>query len=54
MEILNNLKEKIDSSEERIINDIDYCLKMISSNKLYDINLDLEMSGSNSKNNDVI
>jgi flagellin-specific chaperone FliS len=43
LEILNELINKLDSNAGREIEDINYCIKMISSNKLYEANIDMEL-----------
>jgi hypothetical protein len=43
LEIMNNLRDQLDSGEDRAIEDLNYCIKMISSNKLYEANIDQEM-----------
>ena len=43
LEIINEVRESLDPRENaRIIQDLNYCLKMISSSKLYEADLDLE------------
>ena len=42
LEILNNLRELIDPDEKKVVSDINYCIKMISSNQLYEANYNLE------------
>ena len=32
LEILNEVRDSMEKGEERLINDINYCIKMISSN----------------------
>ena len=57
LEILNDLINKIDSNARREIEDINYCIKMISSNKLYEANIDMELGEYGEKksiNKDVI
>lgn len=57
LEIMNNLISKLDSNCEREIEDINYCIKMISSNKLYEANIDMELGEYGEKksmNRDVI
>ena len=36
LEILNGLRDGLDNNEKKLVADINYCIKMISSNKLYD------------------
>lgn len=42
MEMLNNIRDALDTSEIKMINDLNYCLKMISTNKLYEADIELE------------
>ena len=42
LEILNHLRELIDPDEKKVVSDINYCIKMISSNQLYEANYNLE------------
>jgi hypothetical protein len=37
-----------------VIEEINYCIKMISSNKLYEVNIDLELGEEHNGNKDVI
>ena len=41
LEILNEARDMFDPTESKIIKDINYCIKMISSNKLYEAELDI-------------
>jgi hypothetical protein len=41
LEILNDIRDCIDMNDEKMLQDMNYCIKMISSNKLYDAELDL-------------
>lgn len=36
LEILNGIRDKIDAGELKVIADLNHCIKLISSNKLYD------------------
>jgi hypothetical protein len=42
LEILNSLRDSIDVDEGKLINDLNYCIKVISSNSLYEAKLDME------------
>ena len=50
LEILTDLRDKMESTEERVIEDLNYCIKMIQSNQLYEIDVDLADQGGDSKN----
>mmetsp|Transcript_7290 Transcript_7290/g.6445 ORF Transcript_7290/g.6445 Transcript_7290/m.6445 type:complete len:106 (-) Transcript_7290:298-615(-) len=56
LEILNEIRDRLDYGEDKTIEDVNYCVKMISSNKLYEANFDVDMnvSGKQSMNKDVI
>jgi hypothetical protein len=41
LEILNNIRDLIEPNEKKIITDINYCIKMISSNQLYEAVFDM-------------
>lgn len=43
LEILNDVRDSIDPGETKMIQDMNYCIKMIASNKLYEAELDLQM-----------
>lgn len=50
LEILNGLRDQIDTNEKKIVEDLNYCIKIISSNQLYEAKLDYdEMTDQNSK-----
>ena len=51
-EILNNLRDAIDVDESKIIKDLNYCIKSIGNNTLYEANLDYE-GGDNKERNEV-
>ena len=42
LEILNDIRDSIDPNEERMISEMNYCIKQISSNKLYEAEIDIE------------
>lgn len=42
IEILNDLRDSVDPSERRVVADLNYCIKMISSNKLYEARLEMD------------
>lgn len=52
LEILNNLRDAIDVDESKIIKDLNYCIKSIGNNTLYEANLDYE-GGDNKERNEV-
>lgn len=52
LDILGNLRDKIDSGEGKIIQDLNYCIKMIQSNQLYEAKIDIE-EGDSSKGGDM-
>ncbi len=54
LEIMNNLRDKIDTQEDQMIKELNYCIKIISSNKLYEAELEFEGSPDGRKKNDVI
>ena len=54
LEILNRLRDEVDIDETRIINDINYCIKVISSNSLYEANIDLENPEGTEGNNNKL
>lgn len=43
LEILNDLRDRLDSGEDKTVEELNYCVKMISSNKLYEANIDMEI-----------
>ena len=52
LEILNNLRDSIDVDESNLIKDLNYCIKSIGNNTLYEANLDYE-GGDNKERNEV-
>jgi len=44
MEILGGLRDIIDPAERKLVEDINYCIKMISSNRLYEADIDLDQA----------
>jgi flagellin-specific chaperone FliS len=42
LEILNQLRDQIDTEEDKVIKDLNYCIKMISSNQLYEAKLEID------------
>jgi flagellin-specific chaperone FliS len=42
LDILNGLRDQIDVDQQQIIADLNYCIKMISGNQLYEAKLDLD------------
>ena len=42
LEILGYLREQLDADELKVIQDLNYCIKIISSNQLYEAKLDIE------------
>eukprot|EP00347_Sterkiella_histriomuscorum_P005745 403355433 len=42
LEILNSLRDQIDVEQAKVIQDLNYCIKIISSNQLYEANLDFD------------
>ena len=42
LEILGDVRNAIDLDEVKMVQDMNYCIKMISSNKLYEAELDIE------------
>lgn len=42
LEILGDIRDVIDPSQDKMITDLNYCIKMISSNKLYEAELDMD------------
>lgn len=46
IEILNDIRDSLNMSETKIIGDLNYCIKMISTNKLYDTPLDFDDESS--------
>ncbi len=50
LEILNNMRDQVDIDEIKIIRDLNYCVNIISSNKLYDVEVNYEgHSGQDSR-----
>ena len=49
LEILADLREKLDSGETKLIEDLNYCIKVISANELYEAKIDLENANFNDK-----
>ena len=51
LEILNSLRVQIDVDEAKLIMDLNYCIKVISNNTLYEANLEYEgeAGGGNNK-----
>ena len=47
---MNDIRDRLDFSEERTIEDINYCIKMISSNKLYEANFDIDLGENEGQN----
>jgi hypothetical protein len=50
LEILNNLRDEIDIDETKIISELNYCIKMISSNQLYEAKLEIDPNNADDKN----
>lgn len=42
LEILNDLRDSVDTDETKIIQDLNYCINMISSNQLYEAKLEFD------------
>lgn len=42
LEILNDIRDSIDPNEAKMLSDMNYSIKMISSNKLYDAEIEIE------------
>ena len=42
IEILNDVRDSLSTSEKRVIADLNYCIKMITTNKLYSTSLDFD------------
>ncbi len=42
LEILAEVRDTIDPTEHKMVSDMQYCIKMISSNKLYEAELNIE------------
>ena len=53
IDILNDIKNKVDAEENKIKDEIDYCVKIIQSGKLYEVNLEGQ-GGNNEMNKDVM
>ncbi len=54
LEILNDVRDKLNVEEEILIKDINYCIKVISSNKLYEAELDFEDQTDGKKKSEVL
>jgi hypothetical protein len=57
LEILNEFRDRLDSGSDRSIEELNYCIKMISSNKLYEANIEMEYGDYGEKksaNKDVL
>jgi hypothetical protein len=56
LEILNNIRDAIDSKESKTIQELNYCIKMITSNQLYEANIELDGPEGQKKdgNNEVL
>ena len=52
LEILNEIRDNMDSSESKFIQDLNYVIKIIQSNKLYEV--DLEQGNNNNENTEVM
>mmetsp|Transcript_45376 Transcript_45376/g.33161 ORF Transcript_45376/g.33161 Transcript_45376/m.33161 type:complete len:269 (+) Transcript_45376:178-984(+) len=46
LEILSEIRDRLDYGEDKTIEDLNYCIKMISSSKLYEANFELELGES--------
>ncbi len=51
LEILNEIRDRLDTREEKTVEEINYCVKMISSNKLYETNLEMDFGEHGEKKN---
>ncbi len=40
--MLNEIRDQLDPSEKKFINNLNYCIKMIQSNKLYEAELQFQ------------
>ena len=49
LEILNSMRDMIEPSERKLIQDINYCIEMISTNKLYDVDIIDELEEEDGK-----
>lgn len=49
LEILNNLRDKIDSNQTKTLQEINYCIKIITSNQLYEANIEMDPSAEGGK-----
>ncbi|CDW89816.1 UNKNOWN [Stylonychia lemnae] len=49
LEILNELRDQMDMNDTRIIQDLNYCIKIIASNKLYEVNIDYDQNLNNTQ-----
>ncbi|CDW90418.1 3 5-cyclic nucleotide phosphodiesterase family protein [Stylonychia lemnae] len=54
LEILNGLRDQLDIEETKIIQDLNYCIKVISSNQLYEANLDFDGQLENTKDRNEV
>lgn len=50
LEILNNLRDTIDVDESKIIKDLNYCIKCIGNNTLYEANMEYDGSDGKERN----
>jgi hypothetical protein len=54
LEILNNLRDNIDVDESKIIQNLNYCIKQIGNNTLYEANMEYDgTDGNNKERNEV-
>lgn len=51
LEILNGLRDQVGMDQTKLLEDLTFCIKIISSNQLYEARLDIEMNpgGENEK-----
>lgn len=52
-EILCEIRDLIDN-DEKMLEDINYCIKMVSSGKLYEANIDVQAEGADDKQKEAI
>lgn len=54
LEALNDIRDQIHPSEERIIDSLSYCINMIQSNRLYEMEIDEQQNDQKDKNKQSI
>ncbi len=47
LEILNHLRDSIDVDESKVIKDLNYCIKCIGNNTLYEANIEYDDADGN-------